>query len=59
MTQWIAGIAAALAVAAPSAQDKPKLAGNRADEPVAQEFSLRKAVDFMDSAARMWNTKYK
>jgi len=46
-----------LLAAALGAQSGAKFASNRSSEPLAAEFSLDKAVVFMDDAARMWNTK--
>lgn len=43
--------------AAMCAQDAKKSLANRADEPVADAFSLKRAIAFMDDAAQMWNTK--
>ena len=40
-------------------QDEPKWTPNRADEPKAEKFSLRKAVAFTDAASRMWMGKYR
>ncbi len=53
---WMAAAAAACAL--PGGKEEPKLAPNRPDEPLAHEFSLTKAVAFMDAASRMWNSKY-
>lgn len=58
MTPWILGIATAAVLIVPGIQDKPKLAANRSDEPFAEEFSLPKAVAFMDSATRIWKSKH-
>ncbi len=36
------------------AQDPPELPPNRADEPIAREFSLERSREFLDSASRWW-----
>jgi len=53
---WMAAATAACAL--PGEQENPKLGPNRPDEPFAQEFSLPRAVAFMDGAARLWQSKY-
>ena len=48
---------AALAGALCAQSSKPFLA-NRSSEPAADEFSLERAIAFMDDAAQMWNARH-
>lgn len=58
MRAGIAGFVATILAAVTVAQSSKKFLANRAAEPVAETFSLDRAIAFMDEAAQMWNTKH-
>ena len=49
-------LAATVSLVVPEWQDPP--GANRPDEPFAEEFSLTRGVDFIDTAAQRWKAKY-
>ncbi len=48
---WTAGVF--------SAEDTVVVAKNRADEPLAQTFSAKKAIEFIERSVSHWQTKQK
>ena len=54
---WIV-ITGVLLLLGAGVQDKPKVQPNRADEPIAKAFSLKKSVAFLDDASRRWRKTY-